>query len=876
MNAVETSIESSWSGPLWWTLAVLAGFAALAWSIYRRERGPAPAWIRGVLAVARFSLFAIIAWIFHGWMKSEHRTELPELAVVVDVSASMATVDRELDTGGDASDGAAGSRTGASSASSASPGNSRLERVKRLLATPATGLLERWGQRYRVRLYRVGAAMVADDVGRVEESAKAVSPSSTNGDTVAGVAAPRRDRSEEGRYADGVSNWLAADDASRLGDGLFDVLQAQRGRPTASVVVFSDGVTTEGRSLSEAAALAGRRRVPLHCVGVGGERPPRDVRLSDLAADDSAFVGDLVVFQASLSGTGYAGQKVKVRLVRQESGAVLGEHLATLPPDGRMAPVRIAFRPLGPGDFSLALVADTLAGEATTLNNRLARTVRVGEETLRVLLVQAAPSYEFRYLRTLLQRQRKRSQASERAVALTAVLQEADAEYASIDPDAASAFPTTRDELFRYDVVILGDADPSLIGPAGLANLEAFVAERGGGLIVCAGPSFTPQSFQGTRLASLLPFELESVRTPAPDAALETAFQPRLAPLGGAAAPLQLEDSPDRNLRAWSQLPPWYWFAAAPDLRPGARVLVEHPHRVGPNGQPLPLLVSQFVGAGHVVAQLGDDSWRWSRVPETEPLYVRYWMQLLRWLSRSRLASGRGAVQLTTDRESYETTDSVRVRVRFVDSRLAPSADDGVVVLVQTSDGPATPLVLRRDSQERGSFRGTLAPLAAGEYRVWMVRPVLSGTPGTPAVPTRTDLDRTEPGRTEPTRTEPGRGTNPGPGGVVDAATRGDSPGGNSPGDDVPATRFAVVARSGEQARLELDAAALKEAARISGGKYYAWSEAERLAEDLPRGRPVRIDSSPAEPVWNRWPVAALFVALITAEWLARKRWSMA
>ena len=133
---------------------------------------------------------------------------------------------------------------------------------------------------------------------------------------MAGVAAPRRDRSEEGRYADGVSNWLAADDASRLGDGLFDVLQAQRGRPTASVVVFSDGVTTEGRSLSEAAALAGRRRVPLHCVGVGGERPPRDVRLSDLAADDSAFVGDLVVFQATLSATGYSGQKVKVRLVR--------------------------------------------------------------------------------------------------------------------------------------------------------------------------------------------------------------------------------------------------------------------------------------------------------------------------------------------------------------------------------------------------------------------------------------------------------------------------------------------------------------------------------------------------------------------------------
>jgi hypothetical protein len=403
-----------------------------------------------------------------------------------------------------------------------------------------------------------------------------------------------------------------------------------------------------------------------------------------------------------------------------------------------------------------------------------------------------------------------------------------------------------------------------------MANLEAFVAERGGGLIVCAGPLFTPQAFLGTRLASLLPFELESVRTPAADATLDAGFLPRLTPLGAAAAPLQLEDSPERNLRAWNQLPPWYWFAAAPDLRAGARVLVEHPSRVGPGGQPLPLLVSQFVGAGHVVAQLGDDSWRWSRVPETEPLYVRYWMQLLRWLSRSRLASGRGAVQLTTDRESYETTDSVRVRVRFVDSRLAPSADDGVVALVQRSEGPATPLVLRRDSQERGSFRGTLAPLAAGDYRVWLARPALPGVSGA---------------ADGPGPMAPSGGANSGANSGASGSSSENAKsklGANGtarvepPGADVPAARFAVVARSGEQARLELDSAALKEAARISGGKYYAWSEVERLASDLPRGRPVRIDSSPAEPIWNRWPVAALFVILLTVEWLARKRWSMA
>jgi hypothetical protein len=562
MNAVETSFEPSWGGPLWLTLAVLAASAAFAWALYRRERGPAPMLVRGLLAAIRSGLFVILAWMFYGWMRAEHRTELPELAVVVDVSASMATVDRELDAGpkGKRADTAAtGMRAGNATAGNATAGNAtagnatagntssgnsgsasapaakatqaaqatqvakdptasheavsanaRLERVKRLVATPESGLLEQWRQRFRVRFYRVGTTTFAEDAETATLAEGANTAMRAEGDGAADKAALA-----EANTGGKPTSWVAADDASRLGDGLFDVLQAQRGRPTAAVVFFSDGVTTEGRSLAESAALAGRRRVPLHCVGVGGERPPRDVRLADLAADDSAFVGDLVVFQASLSSTGFAGERIRVRLVRQESGAVLGEQLATLPADGRTVPVRIAFRPLGPGDFSLALVADTLPGEATVLNNRLARTVRVGEETLRVLLVQSAPSYEFRYLRTLLQRQRKRSDAAERAVALTAVLQEADADYPSIDPDASAAFPATRDELFRYDVVILGDVDPSLIGPAGLANLEAFVAERGGGLIVCAGPLFTPQAFAGTRLASLLPFDPESVRTPA-------------------------------------------------------------------------------------------------------------------------------------------------------------------------------------------------------------------------------------------------------------------------------------------------------------------------------------------------------------------------
>ena len=45
-----------------------------------------------------------------------------------------------------------------------------------------------------------------------------------------------------------------------------------------------------------------------------------------------------------------------------------------------------------------------------------------------------------------------------------------------------------------------------------------------------------------------------------------------------------------------------------------------------------------------------------------------------------------------------------------------------------------------------------------------------------------------------------------------------------------------------------------------------------KLLDDLPRPQKVPLDTDPPIPLWNTWPVLALFLTLLTTEWVLRKR----
>jgi hypothetical protein len=767
-------LANRWTWAPWILLLfTVASVLAVAW-LYWMESGPAGRIARALGSALRLGAIAIVLFMIAEWLLTLNRTGLPYVALLIDDSASMGIADRYDDEKLRSMVAQRLKKAGYDDAS-------RFNQAKSLVLADNGRLLRYLGDNYKLRLYFVSdsARPVA---GKTSELAEAVRRAEPEGET------------------------------TRLGQGLRSVLNDLRGAPPAAIILLSDGVTTEGETLAEASSYARRKGVPVFTVGLGSESPAKDLALGDLLADEIVFVDDVINFEFTLAGPGFGNRDVKISLNEKNSKTALAQRTVQVLPDGNPQKVRIPFRPTAVGDYEFAVEVEQLPEEIRHDNNRLAQIVRVRDEPIRVLLVQERPSYEFRFLKEMLLR--------ERTVRLHYVQQDADVEFVERNRQGEQVslpvFPLNREDLFSYDVVLFGDVDPSLLGPSAITNLVDFVKERGGGIIFFAGPQHTPLAYRGTPLAEILPIDPATAALPPPDS-LENDFRIEPTELGLTKPQMQLGDSPAETAEIWRTLPGIRWLLETQSLRPAAQVLAVHPTRVMADGRKMPVFVYQIAGAGKVLFHATDETHLWrGRIGDKH--FARYWVQAIRYLSRAKLLGDEKAARLTTDRTKYRRGEPVRFQLRFIDERLVPARDRKATVMFERQGDTRRPVTLSPSTQSTAVFEGQATKLAEGRYHAWVVDPALAGD---------------------------------------------------------PAADFEVLPPAGEIERSQMDLAELTRAAADTRGKFYRYEDAHRLLADLPEGRPVPIETLPPVPLWNKWPVLLLFIGLLTCEWLLRKRKGM-
>lgn len=795
-----TSYLYGGSSDVWLGAALGLAALALVWTVYRREGRNVRLGQYLVLTALRMGVILLMLIVFLPQLRLWfERQSWPDIVVLLDDSQSMSARDRYTDT-----------RVREAADTLLREANltegDRLKLAQLVLTRTRGDWLGMLMEQKKVRLH------VYHCSARAHRVADARTPADLDGVRQA-IEALRAE---------------PANDSSQLGGAIRQVINDFRGSSLAAIVMFTDGVTTEGEDLAKASKYAQQMNVPLFFVGLGAAHDVRDVALQDLQVEDTCYVNDRLVFELRLVATGYEPMQIPVTLHEKgkEDEEPLDKQVVTVDSSGKPIKVRLTHIPTKAGEKLYVIKTPFQAEEVDRDNNRLQRAVSVRETKLiKVLYVEGYRRYEYHFVKTLLERESNRIKGN-KSIDLKVWLQDADPQHASQDAYVISELPA-RKELEAYDVVLLGDVNPRPTrDPARmeefLKSLVDFVQEKGGGLLILGGERYMPRAYGESAIRDILPIELSAeVRPQEVDVSILESYQLELTPTGRVHPIFRFSPDERENDEIWSGLRGMYWYAEGYQAKRAAEILALHPRvKLGEDregGTKLPLVLQQFVGAGRCMFFGFHETWRWG-FREDLQRFNQFWVQTIRYLSRSRL----GRIDLRLDRQTnYRRGEPIKVMVRFPDDAPPPPDSTEVKVVAErrlfgTGDAQTRTLQLSKIEGSRASYEAVLTQTPEGEYSFWL---------STPSVP-------------EPR----------------------------------PHAECKVLAPPGEMYGLRLNQAELELAAEQSGGQFYSLADADRVVAALPDGNRVTLASS--GPPWLVWTYPALFllaIALLTTEWLWRK-----
>ncbi len=793
-------------------LAVVLLYALESGATDRRRRVILPALLR-IAAVLLLGLVALpqlkVVFVQESW---------PDVVLLLDTSASMSTKDRFQDP-------AVRAKADELLASTNLPEGDRLRLAQALLTRKDGEWLNTLLTKRQVRLHIYTMADQARLVAELNEA----------GDVKAG--------------RDAISAAVADGETSRLGDSIEAVLKSFRGGSLSAIVAFTDGVVTSGDDLTRAGREAARSNVPLYLVGLGESYDPPDLVLSDLKADDVVLKGDQLVFEARLTAKGPNPPTTVPVVLYERQGERRIERMrqtVNVDPNGKPVPVRLVHIPEEVGEKTFVIEVPVQPGEGETLNNRMERVVLVTDsKRLKVLMLDGQPRYEYRFVKSLLERETEELKTS-RAVELDVLLLDASNGHWTSDKSGErlrGATPT-KTQLFEYDVVIFGDVDPAQVPKANqfFNDLSEFVKAKGGGLLFVAGEHATPHKLFDTPLGELLPITQTeaAAKTPPPPTPIDTpladGYLPKLTPLGRTHPLFKFVPDEDENAKIWEGLKPFYWTSAGYRKKPSAEVLAVHPTRLpeaGDGGANHPIVLQHFAGSGRVVFFAFDETWRW-RWRSSEERFNHFWTQAVRTAARSRVTR----IELKTDKQTaYRRNEPIRLTVRFPDDQKPPEANTAVKVQVARKPillpGRANPI---GDSETRTVTLSAVRDPKAGDAPTRVFETLLPRTPEGEYIFTLVEGSPTTP------------------------ANR-------------PRAEARVLPPPGERDRLEMDRGELTRAAAESRGKFYTLADADKVIDDLPEAERVPLnDPTPLLQVWSHLLLYVLIAVLLGCEWWVRRR----
>lgn len=606
------------------------------------------------------------------------------------------------------------------------------------------------------------------------------------------------------------------------------------------IVILSDGQHNWGLSPANKARELGQRGVPIYFVGIGARDPPPDLAvLSVKATPPTVFKNAYTTVEARVLINNLPPGKVKVTLTYPDrpDGKKRDPLVEEINHDGTSGPRLVTFvaRMEQPGTETLTVTAEHVANDPNDIrkdtrpeNNTRPVVVNVSPDKAKVLLVDGEVRWEFHYLHTALVRDETMETTSVvfDQPRLNAVPEEGTKKMGL--PDLK--LPKDPEALMTYDCIILGDVSAEQFGRAERDQLEKYVSERGGTLVLLAGKRSMPMEYvrEGEPLGKMLPLSNPKV------VKADAGFQLALTGEGQQTGFLRMDPNPGLSIETWNNLPPHYW-AITGRAKDGAVVLATVPQANQPKDPEAAreaernnaLIVRQNFGFGKVVFVGIDSTWRW-RFKKGDTYNHRFWSQVIRWAASDRaLVAGNEFVRFGAREPVYRADQEVEIVARLSDKvkKLGPEALAGARLIRKPKPGQEEVvglMPLRPHPVIPRELDGSQANLPAGDYDVELVIPDIE--------------DKL-----------------------------------NGPDGKKLRAHFQVLPTdTGELLDLGANWNLMEDLAARSGGKVFPADKAAELVELL-QSRSATREYAVEQNMWQSWWTLILFIVLLSLEWVARK-----
>ncbi len=595
---------------------------------------------------------------------------------------------------------------------------------------------------------------------------------------------------------------------------LRETVNDQSGSALSAIVLISDGGANTSRDLGAELRELRAKNVPVFTVGVGATSRFKDAEMSRVVTPRRVLAGSAVSADALVRLSGYGSGKLVVAI--SEDGRALKTQ--TLDAKGGEAETAtVEFTPSSPGSHRYTFEIKPLDGEMTVENNVQETLIEVTDDHPKVLYVEGEPRWEYGFMRKALTK-------NEKNLILVSSLRSADGKFYRQGVESGSeltqGFPTTDEELFSYQGVVIGSVEANFFSYDQLKNIEQFAARRGGGVLLLGGArSFDAGKYANTPIADLSPLVLND-QVEEYETQVVSNFKAALTPRGRAHAVTRLNEDRNLSAKAWEELPPITIPEMLASPKPGATVILEA-NAINDRSRAAPLLVEERYGRGRSMALTANDTWRWRmELPSQNNSHETFWRQLLRYL----VSATPRQYEVAAERDVYTKGDTAPLRGEVYDKKFNPITDAQVVARVTKPSGATVEIPLKvnfGEGERQADYRAEFTPDEVGLHKIEMT------------------------------------------------ARRGGATLGAAQ------STFLVTDRTREFHDAAQNVELLKRAAAETGGKYFPLSDANYLLDEI-----TMLEGKNSERVskdlWDMPINFMLIVGLAGAEWFLRKRKGLA